>query len=112
MVKKSFDALEEIRLIKRGKVEVVDLGRAQAIRVTFEPGWRWLECVKPIVGTNGCQVAHLFRVISGKDGVPNGRRLQSGVWSRRRGVNSSRTRCVDSWQRTFRLYRFFKGRSV
>jgi hypothetical protein len=52
MVKKSFDAPEEIRPIKRGKVEVVDLGRAQAMRVTFEPGWRWLECVKPIVGTD------------------------------------------------------------
>ena len=62
MAKKSFDALEEIRPIKRGKVEVVDLGRAQAIRVTFEPGWRWWECVKPIVGTNSCQVAHLFHV--------------------------------------------------
>jgi hypothetical protein len=52
MVKKSFDAPEEIRPIKRGKVEVVDLGRAQAMRVTFEPGWRWLEYVKPIVGTD------------------------------------------------------------
>ena len=66
MVKKSFDAPEEIRPIKRGKVEVVDLGRAQAMRVTFEPGWRWLECVKPIVGTDSCQVAHLFHVSSGK----------------------------------------------
>jgi hypothetical protein len=50
MVKKSFDAPEETRAIDKGKVEVVDLGDVKAMRTTFEPGWRWSECVKPIVG--------------------------------------------------------------
>jgi hypothetical protein len=36
------------------------------MRVTFEPGWPWSECVKPIVGTDSCQVSHLFNVISGR----------------------------------------------
>ena len=66
MVKKSFDAPEEVRSIKKGQVEVVDLGGIQAMRVTFEPGWRWSECVKPIIGTDSCQVSHLFNVISGR----------------------------------------------
>jgi len=66
MVKKSFDAPEETRPIDKGKVEVVDLGGVKAMRVRFEPGWRWSECVKPIVGTNSCQVAHLIHVISGR----------------------------------------------
>ena len=56
MLKKSFDSPEETRPMKKGKAEVVDLGGVTAMRVTFEPGWRWSECVKPIVGT---QVAKL-----------------------------------------------------
>ena len=69
MLKKSFDAPEETRPITKGKVEVVDLGGLKAMRVTFEPGWRWSECVKPIVGTESCQVSHLTYIISGRMAV-------------------------------------------
>ena len=43
MVKKSFDAPEEIRSFDKSKVEVVYLGDVEAIRVTNQPGWRWSE---------------------------------------------------------------------
>ena len=66
MVKKSFDAPEEIRSFDKSKIEVVDLGDVKAMRVTNQPGWRWSECVKPIVGTDSCQVGHLIHVISGR----------------------------------------------
>ena len=66
MVKKSFDAPDEIRSFDKSKVEVVNLGDCEAIRVTNQPGWRWSECVKPIVGTDSCQVSHLIQVISGR----------------------------------------------
>ncbi|MFN8217267.1 MAG: cupin domain-containing protein [Solirubrobacterales bacterium] len=32
---------------------------------TFEAGWRWSENVKPIAGTDSCQVSHLAYVLSG-----------------------------------------------
>ncbi len=66
MVKKNFDASEETRTIDKGKIETVDLGGVKAMRVTFEPGWHWSECVKPIVGTDSCQVPHLLHVVSGR----------------------------------------------
>ncbi len=69
MVKKSFDSPEETRPMNKGKAEVVSLGDIKAMRVTFEPGWRWSECVKPIVGTDSCQVAHLLHVVSGRMAV-------------------------------------------
>lgn len=69
VVKKSFDSPEETRPMKKGKAEVVDVGGITAMRVTFEPGWRWSECVKPIVGTDSCQVSHLVHVISGRMGI-------------------------------------------
>ena len=65
-VKKSFDNPEETRNIEKGKVEVVNLGDVQAMRVTFEPGWKWSECVKPVAGTDSCEVAHLGYALSGK----------------------------------------------
>ena len=69
MVKKSFDVPEEIRSFDKSKIEVVHLGDVEAIRVTNQPGWRWSECVKPIVGTDSCQVSHLIHVISGRIAV-------------------------------------------
>jgi hypothetical protein len=69
MIKKSFDAPEEIRSFDKSRVEVVYLGDVEAIRVTNQPGWRWSECVKPIAGTDSCQVSHLIHVISGRIAV-------------------------------------------
>jgi hypothetical protein len=44
----------------------VALGDVEAIRVTNQPGWRWSECVKRIVGTDSSQVSHLIHVLSGR----------------------------------------------
>ena len=52
--------------MNKGKVEVLNMGSTQVMRATFEPGWKWSECVKPIAGTDSCQVAHLIYTISGK----------------------------------------------
>jgi hypothetical protein len=38
MVKKSFDAPDEIRSFDKSKIEVVDLGDVEVIRVTNQPG--------------------------------------------------------------------------
>jgi quercetin dioxygenase-like cupin family protein len=32
----------------------------------MEPGWRWSECVKPVVGTETCQVSHVGYMVSGQ----------------------------------------------
>jgi hypothetical protein len=66
LVKKRFDVPDETRVIPKGKVEVVKLNDFQAIRNTFEPGWRWSESVKPIAKTESCQVYHVIYVISGR----------------------------------------------
>jgi hypothetical protein len=52
--------------VDRGIVQVVELDAATLMRTTFEPGWRWSECVKPIVGGESCQVHHVGYVISGR----------------------------------------------
>lgn len=65
-VNKSFDSPEETRNIDKGKVEILNLGDAQVMRAQFEPGWKWSECIKPVAGTDSCQVSHLVYTVSGQ----------------------------------------------
>ena len=63
---KTFDAPDEVRVFQaNGKVELVNLDAGPVGRGTFEPGWRWSNDVKPLAGTDSCQVAHLGYVVSG-----------------------------------------------
>ena len=64
--KKSLDQPDEMRPIDKGTVEVVELDGATVMRTTFQPGWRWSEHVKPVVGGDSCQTHHVGYVISGR----------------------------------------------
>ncbi|HEY8640648.1 MAG TPA: cupin domain-containing protein [Solirubrobacterales bacterium] len=64
---KNFDSPDEVRPFEgKGKAEVVNIGGQVVGRGTFEPGWKWSDNVKPIAGTDSCQVAHLAYVVSGR----------------------------------------------
>jgi quercetin dioxygenase-like cupin family protein len=52
--------------VDKGRVEVVHLSGGDAGLGTFEPGWRWSEHVKPLAGTDSCQVAHVGYVLKGR----------------------------------------------
>ena len=64
--KKSLSSPDETRTFENGKAEVVTLGDFSASRLVFEPGWRWSENVKPIAGTESCQVLHTGYEVSGR----------------------------------------------
>jgi hypothetical protein len=63
---KNFETPDERRAPDKTEVRVVDLGSVHAARMTLEPGWRWSECIKPIVGTDSCQVHHVGTAVSGR----------------------------------------------
>jgi hypothetical protein len=63
---KSFDKPDETRAPDKTKIEVLDLGTVKAARITFQPGWRWSDCVKPVVGTDSCLARHVGTVVSGR----------------------------------------------
>lgn len=64
---KSLSAPDETRPMgAMGSLEVVALGAGSVGRGTFEPGWKWSEHVKPIVGTDSCEVAHSGYCVSGR----------------------------------------------
>jgi quercetin dioxygenase-like cupin family protein len=66
---KSLDSPDETRSFDHGKMDVVELGNVTVGRAQFEPGWRWSEHVKPIAGTDSCEVPHVGYVISGRMGI-------------------------------------------
>ncbi|MGH7419107.1 MAG: cupin domain-containing protein [Candidatus Rokuibacteriota bacterium] len=62
---KSFESADEVRTPDKTRVEVVDLGGVKAARMTAQPGWRWSECIKPVVGGDSCQAHHVGVIVSG-----------------------------------------------
>jgi hypothetical protein len=64
--RRGFDAPDETRTPDKTRVDVVRMGGITAARFTFEPGWKWSECVKPVVGTDSCQVRHVGAIQSGR----------------------------------------------
>jgi hypothetical protein len=64
--KRSFDSPDETRSPEKTTLETVKVGAATVGRGTMQPGWRWSEVIKPIVGTDSCQVHHLGIVLSGR----------------------------------------------
>ena len=64
---KSLDSPEEVReFVSNGRAEIVNLSSGSVGKGTFEPGWRWSEHVKPLAGTESCQVQHVGYVLSGR----------------------------------------------
>lgn len=63
---KSHNAPDEVRAPNKTRVEVVRLPGFTLGRLNFEPGWKWSECIKPVVGTQSCQVSHVGYAVSGR----------------------------------------------
>ena len=48
-----------------GAAEMVTLGSTMFGRTRMEPGWKWSNDVKPIVGTERCMILHKGYCVSG-----------------------------------------------
>ena len=65
--RRNIDSPDETRPFKaHGHADVVTIGDFTLGRGTFEPGWRWSTDVKPVAGTDSCQVRHSGIVASGQ----------------------------------------------
>ncbi len=49
VMKKSFGSPDEHRTPDKTELDVVDLGSVKAARMTLQPGWKWSECIKPVM---------------------------------------------------------------
>jgi len=71
---KSHSQADEVRTPDKTRVEVVKLDGFTMGRFTFQPGWRWSECVKPVAKTEHCELSHVGYAVSGRMTI----RLNSG----------------------------------
>lgn len=67
--RKSIEDPEEVRTFDRGRLELVWVGGTTFVRGTFEPGFRWSECLKDRAGTDSCQLSHIGYLTSGRMAV-------------------------------------------
>ena len=68
---RDFSASDETRTPDKANVELVNIAGGQIGRYRFQPGWRWSECIKPVVGTDRCEVEHIGYVVSGRLHAPH-----------------------------------------
>ncbi len=67
---KSFSAPDDTRITQgAGRIDFLSLGEVTAGRATYQPGWRWSEHMKPLVGDDLCQMTHIGYVVSGSQMV-------------------------------------------
>jgi hypothetical protein len=74
----TFDSPDESRAPEKTQVDVVHMGGATAACMTFDPGWKWSDWIKPVAGTDSCQLRHDVGVVhSGRLRVKHG--VRGGV---------------------------------
>jgi quercetin dioxygenase-like cupin family protein len=64
-VLKRFEAPDEVREFEKGRLEIVRVGETTLARATYQPGWKWSEHVRPIAGTQFCEIEHVGFVLQG-----------------------------------------------
>lgn len=62
---KSLDTPDETRTFERGALHLVRVSGGEIGRLTLQPGWRWSEHVKPLVGTELCEAPHFQYHLAG-----------------------------------------------
>ncbi len=101
--KKSIDTPDEVREFDKGRIDLVTIGDTTFFRAVFEPGWRWSTSVKPIAGTESCEMPDASFVAAGSlhivmdDGteLDVGRRRSDGHRARPRRLGDERRAVRD-----------------
>ena len=66
LAKKSFDNDGEVITPEKTYATTVNFGSVAATKLIAQPGWKWSECIKPMIGTDTCQKNHVGVCVNGK----------------------------------------------
>jgi hypothetical protein len=64
--KNLLDTPDEARSFPNGEMTIVQLDGVVVARGVMQPGWKWSNDVKPLTGTDSCEVPHTGYVVSGR----------------------------------------------
>src|SRR5829696_3852713 len=65
LMARSADQPDERRTPPKTQVDVMRLEGFTLGRFAFQPDWRWSECVRPVAGTESCQLSYVGYAVSG-----------------------------------------------
>ena len=65
MAAKNIETPDERHAFDHASLDVVNLPGVTTACTVYQPGWKWSTDVKPVVGTDVCQAAHIGYIISG-----------------------------------------------
>ncbi|HXJ19535.1 MAG TPA: cupin domain-containing protein [Polyangia bacterium] len=63
---KAHDQADEVRTPSKTRVEVLRMEGYTLAYMGLQPGWRWSECIKPVVHTHDCRNSHVGYAVSGR----------------------------------------------
>lgn len=66
LVIRHLESPDETRKFDKGKLDIANVGDAVVGRFELQPGWRWSQSVKPLVGTDWCEQTHVGYIVSGR----------------------------------------------
>lgn len=66
VILRRFEEPDEVREFEKGRFELITIGGMTVGRATYQPGWKWSEHVRPLAGTEFCEVEHVGLVLSGQ----------------------------------------------
>ena len=56
---------DEVSTPNNARVETVNVLGQRVMKLTVQPGWKWSNDIKPIVGTDSCQAIHVGEIVEG-----------------------------------------------
>jgi hypothetical protein len=65
-IAKRFEASDEVTRFPNGEERIVEVLGCPVGLATFEPGWRWSNDVRPLVGADRCPKLHVGYALSGR----------------------------------------------
>jgi hypothetical protein len=65
LIAKNFSRPDDTVSFPNGRDDLVRIGEVSVGRAEFRPGWKWSNDVKPIAGTETCQVHHRGYLLGG-----------------------------------------------
>ena len=64
---KSLDTPDQVLKMVHGRIDIVEIAGGGVGRATFEPGWKWSEHEKPVVGGGDyCEAPHFAYLVAGR----------------------------------------------
>ena len=66
LVVKNLDRPDDRREFPKGVGELAQVGEFSVSRGTLQPGWRWSNDIRPMMGTPSCEVPHTGVTLSGR----------------------------------------------